>query len=193
MRSYRNTPHSSTGVAPADMINNSSKLVKWDEPDQKLLELTKVAKNKTIQETKRMKIYADQRRKVTSSCLKVNDLVMYNQIKSKRLHNKFANVYESVQYRVKSVKNTMITVVDPSGKEMTRNVMFFKRGKPAINKPNEEHEQETTNNGEVVQLPEDNENTVETTPPKEASQPQRKATRISTRTKIPIIRLGIQQ
>ena len=87
-----------------------------------------VVKNKAMCEI--MKQYSDKRKGAAERDLVVGDEVLYDQLKGKRVHNKFLNQYESTQYRVQEVKGSMITVSDSNGRNIVRDISFFKKGSP---------------------------------------------------------------
>ena len=103
-RSYRSTPHASTGVAPNDLIfqnSNTSKLpIVTDKRSGSQRQLMWAAQLKNKLECARMKRYADKRRGAVPGNLRVGDAVMYDQKKSKKLNNKYLNRQEITRYTV---------------------------------------------------------------------------------------------
>jgi hypothetical protein len=61
-----------------------------------------------------MKKNADNRRKAKTSEFQLNYLVLLDQIKNKKIHNKYLDRWESKQYRVTAIKGSMITIEDES-------------------------------------------------------------------------------
>ena len=55
----------------------------------------------------------------------VEDEVLFDQVKGKKIHNKYLNRFESTIYKVKHVNGSMVTVVDKNGRELTRDKSFF--------------------------------------------------------------------
>jgi hypothetical protein len=56
-----------------------------------------------------MKKNADNRRKAKTSEFQLNDLVLLDQIKNKKIHNKYLNRWESKQYRVTAITSRFKT------------------------------------------------------------------------------------
>jgi len=134
LRAYRSTPHSSTGVAPSEMIFNNAnvfKLPRWEDSSNgefKRLIQAAMTNNKKANET--MKRNADKSRKARESKLWEGDLVLLDQLKNKKIHNKFLDQYESRQYFVEKVNGSMITIKDENGRKVTRDASWIKRGSP---------------------------------------------------------------
>ena len=95
---------------------------------------------------KTMKGNADSSRRALAepSCFKEGQLVLMDQIRGKKIHNKFMDRYSSVQFKVLSQKGSMVTVVNSEGRQVTREASWFKRGSPA----NERWEREDSVPGE---------------------------------------------
>ena len=77
-----------------------------------------------------MKTYSDKREGAVERELIVGDKVLFDQLKSKKIHNKYLNQFESVQYKVVDTKGAMITVEDANGRRLVRDISFFKKGEP---------------------------------------------------------------
>ena len=135
LRNYRTTPHSSTGVAPNDLIfrhSNSSKLPKWSETsNNEYKRLILKALNKNNKANLIMKKNADKNRHVLKSDFKINDQVLLDQTKNKKIHNKYIDQWESKQYQICDIKGSMITIKDQTGRHITRDSSWIKRGTPA--------------------------------------------------------------
>ena len=104
LRSYRTTPHSSTGVSPATALFNRN--IKTTLPENK--EASK--SDRTMREADarakfRMKQYADKRAKAKSSNLQPGDIVMIKQ----RRTNKYYTPYQPMAYEVVARQGPMIT------------------------------------------------------------------------------------
>ena len=90
LRSYRTTPHTSTGVAPSDLIfrhSNTSKLPKWYEisnNEYKRLITKALFTNRKANDT--MKLNADRARKAKFIKFEVDDFVLLDQVKNKKIH-----------------------------------------------------------------------------------------------------------
>ena len=55
----------------------------------------------------------------------VEDEVLLDQVKGKKINNKYLNRLESTIYKVKHVNGSMVTVVDKNRRELTRDKSFF--------------------------------------------------------------------
>ena len=136
LRSYRSTPHTTTGVAPNDLMfqySNASKLPMVDDRrTTEQMQLMRMAQTKNEFESKRMKHYADKRRRSIKCNMKVGDKVMYDQKRNKRMTNKYLNRQEGTSYTVLAKKGSMVTVKEESGRKMTRDISFFTIGKPPV-------------------------------------------------------------
>jgi hypothetical protein len=154
LRNNRTTPHSSTGVAPSDLIfrnSNSSKLpklLKVSNNEHKKLIAKALLTNEKANET--IKKNADKRRKAKTSDFKLNDLVLLNQIKNKKIHNKYLDRLESKQYKVTAIQGSMITIEDESNRSITREASWIKKGRPVINCKTSERLTVLESNGTVV-------------------------------------------
>ena len=130
LRSYRSTPHSSTGIAPKDLIfkwNNTSRLPNSVELSEEHIRIVKQARHRDELAKHKMKDYADQRRHAKPHNFEVGDELFYKQFMGKKIKNKFRNEFSSSRYRVRSVKGTMITAENAEGHRLTRNADHFKR------------------------------------------------------------------
>ena len=109
---YRATPHSSTGVAPANLIfkfNNISRLsslVKFRKFDTSVDD-TKAVQKDVLAKAK-MKENGDKKLRVIEANFKVGDLVLYKAPK-KRITSKSTPLRELEVYCIQSIKNSMIT------------------------------------------------------------------------------------
>ena len=74
-----------------------------------------------------MKKNADKRRKAKTSDFKPIDLVLLDEIKSKKIHNKYLDRWESKQYKVTAIKGSMITIEDESNRSITRDASWIKK------------------------------------------------------------------
>ncbi|KAI0210788.1 hypothetical protein LSAT2_004428 [Lamellibrachia satsuma] len=120
LRSYRATPHSSTGVSPATALFNRN--IKTTLPENK--EASK--SDRTMRDAdaiakSRVKQYADKRAKAKSSNLQPGDIVM---MKQKRT-NKYSTPHQPMAYEVVARKGPMITARNER-QVVTRNISRFK-------------------------------------------------------------------
>ena len=117
--SYRTTPHTTTGYAPATLLFNR-------EVRNKLPNVVILNSNQQVEENDKnakfkMKEKADKRRRAKESDLKVGDTVLARQ----RKHDKFSMRFDPNPFRVFRKKGTMVTAYR-SGKYITRNISRFK-------------------------------------------------------------------
>jgi hypothetical protein len=129
LATYRATPHSSTGVAPAELLfkfNGGSRLVSLsgNRFNQKM-DIDRFARVKDQLAKAKMQREFDLRKKVVPSVLKVGDSVVY-QTPRYKVHRKSDPLRESVIYRVIAINGSMVTVKS-ADKEFTRNSSLFRR------------------------------------------------------------------
>ncbi len=123
LRNYRATPHSTTGVSPAELLFGRKLGVK-------LPELIKTAPSRSLiadadrHETKgeEKKKYADTRSKAQHRTQQIGDTVL---VREQRKH-KLSSPYNKIPYTVTSIKGTMITTTNVYVHSITRNCSQFK-------------------------------------------------------------------
>ena len=133
LRNYRATPHSTTGVSPAEALYGHqirTSLPQIHIPStannqnrSKILERDRKAKQN-------MKQYADTQRHTTTSKIREGDLVLVQNQK----RNKLTPYYDPNPYTVISKKGSLVTA-QRSGHQITRNVSFFKKVQKQPNTP----------------------------------------------------------
>lgn len=124
LRNYRATPHSTTGVSPAEALFNRKMKIKLPEISKKTSP-TKLDKKIRLQDEvnkKKMKEYADVKRRATEPDIQVGDPVLVRQ----RPENKLCPHYSPTPMKVTSRKGSMVTA-DGGGRKVTRNSSFFKK------------------------------------------------------------------
>ena len=131
LRSYRSSPHASTGAAPAALLfrqPNLCRLPKLQKPsdiDNRPSDITRAmsqdAKSKSI-----MKRYADERRRAKQHSFDVGDEVLLDESKSKTMRNKKKHRFSRQPFVVRAVKGSMVTA-ERNGSELVRDASFFKR------------------------------------------------------------------
>ena len=112
---------------------NQSKVIKVHHVSNnkyKMLVIQALSKNRQANRT--MKKYADEKRKAVKAEFQTGEKVILDQIKNKKIYNKFSDRWASTQYKVVGVKGSMITIADPHGRTVTRDASWIKRGSPAI-------------------------------------------------------------
>lgn len=137
LRSYRNTPHSSTNVSPSSLLFINSNTIRlpnlnmeFTEKHQNLIQKAKFYDTKAKYQQKK---YSDFYHHVKPVQFKIGDTVLYAQNKEHRLNNKFNNQFSTIKYTVKNIKGSMIEVEDLYGNKLVRNVSFFKPITSALN------------------------------------------------------------
>jgi len=129
---YRATPHSTTGVAPAELLFNRKITTKLPEVvcTQESLASDSSVRVKDFQAKQKMKEHADKRAHAQVSEIAIGDTVLVRQKK----RNKFTTKFDPSLYKVVEVKGTMVTAVRKE-KYITRNISQFKRIEPSMKVP----------------------------------------------------------
>lgn len=148
---YRTTPHTTTGVAPADLLFNRT--VRNKLPDASTLTLARQSDTSNTGELPRasvasgfqqnglrdaalqrdhvkkecMKRNADKRNRAVESKLRIGDLVLLK----KKQKNKLHLPWDPSPYRVSSLKGSRVTA-QRRGVQVTRNSSYFKRIVPYL-------------------------------------------------------------
>ena len=197
LRAYRNTPHSSTKVAPSDLLfikSNSSKLPSIIS-DQKEGDIQIKAKMNDSQKKATMKAYSDVKRRAKPTQFRVRDQVVLDQHFGKKMFNKYEARFMDKVMTIKNIKGSMITVEDKNGHCMTRNCVFFKTATPNTNNDGE-LETLPCSQGQsasqarhisTTQSPSSTNETAQSNSSNQGIQSEAK-TRASSRTRIPIVR-----
>ena len=123
LRNYRETPHPTTGVAPASLIlrnPNTSTLPNLNR--FKPNELDKLARERNDASKAQTKTYADARQGTQERKLVVGDLVLHRWQKT----GKSVPKYDPKPYTVTAINGTMVCANRPNH-GITRNISFFKR------------------------------------------------------------------
>ena len=119
LRSYRATPHSSTGVPLATALFNRS--IRTTLPEIKIPLFDKTMRETDAAAKFRMKQYADRRTNAKPSNLQPGDTVL---VKQRRV-NKNSTPYKLTAYEVVARKGTMITAKNDD-LTITRNISRYK-------------------------------------------------------------------
>ena len=104
LRNYRATPHSTTGVSPAELLFGRELVVKLPELINTAPSRSSISDTDMKQKAK-MKAYADTRSKAHPHSLKVGDTVL---VREQRKH-KLSSPYNKIPYTVTNINGTMIT------------------------------------------------------------------------------------
>ena len=119
---YRCTPHSTTGVSPAELLFNRqlSNGYQLKHPNSGSSEQHRTAASFDHQRKTKMKEYADRRRRVKEPTIAVGDIVLMKQAKC----DKFSTRYEPNPYQVISVKGTQLPRRDQVCNGLDTSVVF---------------------------------------------------------------------
>ncbi len=122
LRNYRATPHTTTGVPPANLLFGRSVRTRLPElqPVPSNDDAVRI-RDKTAKD--RMKANADKRENVKKKEIKVGDSVI---VKRDGHSSKDQTPYSTTIYTVIKKKGTMITASSAMGNTITRNSSFFK-------------------------------------------------------------------
>ena len=104
LRNYRATPHSTTGVSPAELLFGRELVVKLPELINTAPSRSSISDTDMKQKAK-MKAYADTRSNAHPHSLKVGDTVL---VREQRKH-KLSSPYNKIPYTVTNINGTMIT------------------------------------------------------------------------------------
>ena len=122
LRTYRASPHSSTGFSPNQLIgrNLSSRLPNFEDLNSTPL-LSKARANQS-KANKKNRDYANKRLNTKPSKLSVGDQALVKQPKT----NKLSPHYSPAELVITSIKGSRVVAKDKNGKEFDRNISFFK-------------------------------------------------------------------
>ncbi|KAK3083972.1 hypothetical protein FSP39_006106 [Pinctada imbricata] len=119
LRNYRATPHSTTGISPAEIL--FSRTIKTKLPEMPKSPPNSPLRNNDASEKSKNKKYADSKRKGRESSIKEGDQVLVKQ----RKRDKLTPPFHPKPAKVIRRKKSMITV-NHEGKEITRDASHFK-------------------------------------------------------------------
>eukprot|EP00795_Rhopilema_esculentum_P010289 gene10289-18987_t len=121
---YRNTPHSTTKIAPSELLFNRKVQGKFlTLENNRVINRHKEARINEERSRSYQETYANKRRKAKKSNLQVGDTVLVRQQKRDKLTTRFSKT----QYKVVNRKGTQITAEDSNHRRVTRNVSFLKK------------------------------------------------------------------
>lgn len=122
LMAYRSTPHSTTGVSPADLMFKRSFRDKLPSIEGKREDDGEV-RDRDQERKYRSKVYADKSRRAQDSVIAEGDLVLMKQTKT----NKLSTPYNPIPNTVIERNGSSITVQTPDKSCYTRNSTFFKK------------------------------------------------------------------
>ena len=129
LRNYRATPHSSTGVTPAEALFGRKIKVKLPEAPtfpnshSRHAHLDTHMRQHDFLMKKKMKNYAEAKRNVSTTDIHVGDTVLVRQPKK----NKLTPYYNPKPMQVTAKKGPMLTAKQSGGTHITRNSSHFKK------------------------------------------------------------------
>ena len=128
LRNYRATPHSSTGVTPAEALFGRKIKVKLPEAPtipnshSRHAHLDTHMRQRGFLMKKKMKNYAEAKRNISTTDIQVGNTVLVREPKK----NKLTPYYNPNPMQVTAKKGPMLTVKQPGGTRITRNSSHFK-------------------------------------------------------------------
>ena len=118
---YRTTPHSTTGVSPAELLFGRKLRTRLPGLEESTVEDVEV-KDRDSEAKEKGKLYTDKKRQAKPSDVKVGDSVL---LKQKSL-NKMTPPFDPQPYQVVSKAGSSVTVQSPSGAQYKRNSSHVK-------------------------------------------------------------------
>jgi hypothetical protein len=124
LRNYRATPHTTTGIPPADLLFQEAKTTRLPAhtPTTTTTERRETAIKNEEAAKSRMKAYNDEKRKAKPSSIKIGDTVY---LKNEQRHFKSDPLFEPEPYLVVDLKGTMATIRRRE-RELARHVSLLK-------------------------------------------------------------------
>ena len=120
---YRTTPHCTTGVPPSELLFNRQVQGKLPILQKRnLVDRHNEAREKEGERQQYNKRYADEKRNVRESPIKVGDYVLWKQER----RNKLTPNFNETPHIVISRNNNTVTARSQTGHTITRNVSHFK-------------------------------------------------------------------
>ena len=120
---YRTTPHSTTGVPPAELLFNRTVRGKLPVLKKRVVRRHSEARKMDEKRQSYNKQYADEKRHAKESSIKVGDCVLIRQER----RNKLTSNYNSEPYTVTYKNKCEITARNKDGHTVRRNVSHCKR------------------------------------------------------------------
>ena len=181
---YRATPHSTTGISPAEALFSRKIRTRLPEPEVAVPDIDIEIRHNDSERKRQIKDYADSKRHTKLSELKVGDSVLVRQQRD----NKLTTPFNPEPLQISQRKGTMITAKN-SHRSITRNSSFFKKiptpeQDPPVPEPDLDEPCVDASSTSTVQLPEtapaaetpsatDDAPTPAATPPAVVSRPAR--------------------
>ena len=122
MLNYRATPHSTTGISPAEALFGRKIKTRLPEPEAAVPNIDAELRHNDSEKKTKMKVYADNKRHTKLSDLQIGDSVLVRQPKE----NKLTTPFNPEPLEITQKKGTMVTAGN-SRRSITRNSSFFKK------------------------------------------------------------------
>ena len=123
MLNYRATPHSTTGVSPAELLFNRPLRTKLPALTASVDPDDSIVRQRDANAKAKMKQYSDAATGAKPSVVKEGDVVLVRQ----QRHNKLSPTFSVEPHRVVRKKGSMLTLENPGGKRFSRNSSFVKK------------------------------------------------------------------
>lgn len=116
---YRSTPHTQTGLSPAELLMGRKIKTKLPHPNEQSENenVVECARERDLKKKEEGKRYGDSRRGATESDIKAGDKVLLQQSKV----NKLTTTYEHEPYIVAEKNNNSLTLLAADGRKIRRN------------------------------------------------------------------------
>ena len=126
LRSYRSTPHSATGIAPAALLFGACRTHRlpsiFDEKGE-VVHIRRLAQSNDSVYKEKMKLYVDKKRRAKKHNFVVGEQVMIRQKRARKTQTR----YSDEPLVISQVKSSMITATRDDGSTVTRDASRFKR------------------------------------------------------------------
>ena len=125
LRSYRSTPHSTTGIPPSTLMfgeNRTNRLPGIEEELIPIKDLIVKAKEKDEAMKTKAKDYTDKKRRANEHHFQIGEEVFMKQARNK----KWTTRYGKERVKIVNIKGSMITIETMDGKRLARDASLFK-------------------------------------------------------------------
>ena len=136
LTAYRATPHTTTGVSPAELLFGRKMRTKL--PDIQEAERAEEFKDRDAEMKMKAKLYADERRHAEDAHLNPGDKVLIKQNRE----NKLTTTFAKQPYQVISKEGNSVVVESPQGVQYQRNVTHVKKYLTTSEHPQGEEDKE---------------------------------------------------
>ena len=147
LTAYRTTPHTTTGVSPAELLFRRK--IRTRLPDVAESARDDEFRDKDVEMKMKAKLYADKRRNAEIIELVPGDEVLLKQNKENKLSTRF----EPVPYQVVGKENNSVVVESPQGAQYRRNITHVKKYQTPPNLPPNKPEGSDQTIGSATETP----------------------------------------